>query len=93
MPINAIEAYVVECDICHRSLTVAAHVDPHHQFNIDIFLTAAIARAAANSSGWTIGRELTACLKCSPLTGATPTLTPTSTDRGAGTRPGPPAES
>ena len=93
MPINQIQAFAVECDICHRSLVVAADVDPHHQFNIDIFLTPAVARAAANSSGWCLGRELVACPKCSPTTGAPPTQTPTSRDRGAGSRPGPAAGS
>jgi len=93
MSINQIEAFVVECDICHRSLTVAADVDPHHQFNIDIFLTPAVARAAANSSGWCLGRQLVACPKCSPTTGAPPTQTPAPDVGRDRELPGPAAES
>jgi len=93
MPIYPIVAFVLQCDICHRLLKVAARVD--HLFNIEphIFWTPATVRISSIASDWTITKDLVACPKCSPITGPPPTLTPTSADRGAGSPPGPAAES
>jgi len=93
MPINQIDAFVVECDICHRTLTVAGDTIPNASWQIASFLTPANARAAAIWAHWTLGRELVACPKCSPTTGAPPTLTPAPGARRDRELPGPAAES
>lgn len=77
MAIESTLAYVVQCDICHRTLTSPNRSEPRRSWQIETFLTPAIARTAAIASEWTIGRELVACPKCSPITGPSPTQTPT----------------
>ena len=80
MPINQIEAFVVLCDLCHRPLIVPNPAYSHKPFQVDSFPTRDLAQAAAHLASWTVGRELTACPKCSPITDPAPTQTPAGAD-------------
>ncbi len=68
MPIKQVTAYVVECELCHRTLKHPDSLLHPNPRQIDCFQTIDLARTAAIAACWTMGRELCACPICSPLT-------------------------
>lgn len=67
MPILAVEAFVVRCDICATYLTPLHGLPLLPDHPGPCFSTSAIAHLAAHANGWTLGRETVTCPKCSPV--------------------------